>query len=152
MALVCQAAAEIEVVIFLAVDCPILNRLTPELRRLASVFQPKGVRFRAVFPSSQLTAERLGRWSRDYNPGFPVERDPEQNEAQRAGATHTPEAAVFAAGKLVYRGRIDDRNLSWGRTRPKPTKRDLQAAIEAVLSGRAVPQPWPSAVGCFIER
>ncbi len=78
--------------------------------------------------------------------------DPGQLEAQRLRATHTPQAVVVAQTRVVYRGRIDDRYVSWGRSRPQPTQRDLQRALENILAGRAVPAPWPTPVGCLIER
>ena len=58
-----------------------------------------------------------------------------------AAATVTPEAAVFAGGRLVYHGRIDDRYVDLGLERPSPTKRDLADALAAVLAGKPVAAP-----------
>jgi len=66
----------------------------------------------------------------------------------------TPEAAVFVPGgpraRLVYRGRIDDRYVAFGRVRAAPTTHDLEDAVAATLAGRPVPHDVTPAVGCFI--
>jgi hypothetical protein len=66
------------------------------------------------------------------------------------GATVTPEAAVYAGGRIVYRGRIDDRYVDLGRERLEPTVHDLADALAAVVSGKPVPNPVTQPVGCFI--
>jgi len=65
-------------------------------------------------------------------------------------STITPEAAVFASGRMLYRGRIDDHYVALGQARPAPTTHDLQDALEAALNGRPVPNPTTKAVGCII--
>jgi hypothetical protein len=77
-------------------------------------------------------------------------RDPEHALVKAAGATVTPEAAVFAGGRFVYRGRIDDRYVDLGLERPAATKRDLADALAAVIAGKPVTPPTTQAVGCFI--
>jgi hypothetical protein len=63
----------------------------------------------------------------------------------------TPEAAVFdARGRVVYRGRIDDRYVDFGLDRPEPTSRDLERAIQDLLAGRSVAVPRTQAVGCIL--
>ena len=70
---------------------------------------------------------------------------------RRAGATITPEAAVFgAAPEPLYLGRIDDRYVDFGKARPEATRHDLEQALDAVLDGRPVPEPRTEAIGCFI--
>jgi hypothetical protein len=68
-----------------------------------------------------------------------------------AAATITPEAAVFVDGRLVYRGRIDDRFVELGRERPAPTQRDLFDALTAIVAGKPAPHPKTQAVGCYIS-
>jgi hypothetical protein len=67
------------------------------------------------------------------------------------GATVTPEAVVVGtSGKIEYRGRIDNKYVTWGTARPEATERDLRAAIQAVAEGRPVATAYTKAVGCFI--
>jgi hypothetical protein len=80
-----------------------------------------------------------------------VRRDPDHALVKRAGVTVTPEAAVYSGGRLVYRGRIDDRYAALGKARPEPTRRDLAAALEAALAGRPAPAKITRAVGCTIS-
>jgi hypothetical protein len=70
---------------------------------------------------------------------------------QLAGARVTPEAAVFIGKRLVYRGRIDDRYVTFGTTRPAPRVHDLEQVLERISSGRNVELQTTKAVGCFIE-
>ena len=67
-----------------------------------------------------------------------------------SGATITPEAAVYAGGRVQYRGRIDDRFVDFGVDRPAAIEHDLQDAIAAILAGKPVAQPETQAVGCYI--
>ncbi len=141
-----------EVVVFLNVECPVSNRYVPVLRRLAQEFGPRGVVLRGLFPERELTRARLEHWEKEYEPGFPVERDRYREEVKRARATRTPEAAVYVEGKLVYRGRIDDRYTGWGKYRAEATREELRLVLEAALEGRRVQVEWKEAVGCGIER
>ena len=52
---------------------------------------------------------------------------------------------------LVYRGRINDLYAAPGRRRPSATTRDLAAAIDEALEGRAPNPARTDAVGCVIE-
>jgi hypothetical protein len=67
-----------------------------------------------------------------------------------SGATITPEAVVVANGKVVYRGRIDDRYVEIGVERAAPTTHDLADALTATLAGTPIARPITQAVGCFI--
>src|SRR5258706_161747 len=70
--------------------------------------------------------------------------------AKFVGATITPEAVVYAGGRVAYRGRIDDRYVDLGLERPAATTHDLAEALAAVLAGTPVPHPTTQAVGCYI--
>jgi hypothetical protein len=77
-------------------------------------------------------------------------RDPALALVKFAGATITPEAAVYANGRIVYRGRIDDRYVDLGVERPKASTHDLEEAIAAVVAGKPVRHATTQAVGCYI--
>lgn len=143
------------VLLFTASDCPISNRYAPEVGRLARTFGPRGARFFLVYADPAEEPERVRRHVSDFGYELPALRDPAHELVRLAGATVTPEAAVFAkdeAGpRLVYRGRIDDRYLDFGRARAAPTTHDLAQALEAVLAGRRVATPRTKAIGCFIR-
>ena len=140
------------VFVFTSTDCPISNRYAPEIRRLATRFAADGVIFRLIYsnPSDQPGAIREHLTAFAYGGVVQAFHDPEQTLARFAGATVTPETAVYTGRRLVYRGRIDDRYVDLGHERPAATVHDLADALTAVMSGQPVPHPATQAVGCFI--
>ena len=145
------SALAMTVLIFVSIDCPISNRYAPEIRRLHDEFTSRGIRFRLVYPNPLDSDSAIRQHGQDF--GYPNigERDGEHALVKVAGATITPEAAVFdAQQRLVYRGRIDDRHVELGVERPAPTQQDLRNALTALLAGKTVNNPRTQAVGCFI--
>jgi hypothetical protein len=141
----------LEVLLFLATECPISNRYMPEIRRIHEAYVGRGLKFRIVLPEPGLSAAQATDWAQNYGPELPWELDGAQREVKRAGATMTPEAAVFQAGRLVYRGRIDDRYVSWGKASPQPAQRDLCAVLDECLAGRKPLLRTTKSWGCYIE-
>ena len=141
------------VFVFVSTDCPIANRYAPELRRIRDRFA-RTARFWLVYADPTETPEAERRHAEAFGYGFDAVRDPRHDLVRLAGARVTPEAAVFILGadgpRLVYRGRIDDRNVDFGRTRPAPTVHDLEDALLAIASGKAGPPRTTTAVGCAI--
>jgi len=52
----------------------------------------------------------------------------------------------------VYRGRIDDRYVDFGRARAAPTSRDLREVLQALARGGPVAPRTTAAVGCSIPQ
>jgi hypothetical protein len=136
--------------VFLAVDCPVSNRSVPALRRLAETYSTKGIPFLGVFSARGTTTAALAQWKQDFAPGFPLELDSQRRKMKQAQASRTPEAVVWRNGNVHYRGRIDNRVLALGKESAEATENHLRDAIEAAIAGRAVPQPWPAAIGCYL--
>lgn len=139
------------VAIFARSDCPISNRYAPEVRRLYEVFHPRGVEFVLIFVDPRETSEAIRTHLKEYE--YPCEAllDPEHQLVAATGATVTPEAVVFdGARRRVYRGRIDDLFVDFGKSRSEASTHDLEAAIAATLDGRPVTVPETKAVGCII--
>jgi hypothetical protein len=139
------------VLVFSSPTCPLSNRLAPELARLHRRFAVQGARFYLVYPDRDETLSALRRHALEHGYPFAAVRDPDHRLVARAGATVTPEAAVFVSGRLVYRGRIDDRFVDFGKERPEPTRHDLADALAAILAGRSPPQATTVALGCSIR-
>lgn len=138
------------VLVFVQPECPISNRYAPELARLAAEYGPRGVAFRLVY-AGEVPAEDARAHHEDYFRTFEALLDPDADLARRTGVTVTPEVAVLAAGdRVVYRGRIDDRYVSFGRQRARPHHRDLADALDALLEGRTPEVRETSAIGCFL--
>jgi len=140
------------VFLFTSTDCPISYRYAPELRRLAQLFVPQGVMFRLVYPNpaEDAAAIRTHMAAFSYAGAIDALRDPKHALVKFSGATITPEAAVYAGGRVQYRGRIDNRFVDFGVDRPAATEHDLHDAIAAILAGKPVAQPETQAVGCYI--
>lgn len=125
---------------FLSAECPISNSYGTEMARVFSEYSPRGVSFFAVYASS----------ARKHP--FPALIDPSLSLAGQTEATVTPEAAVVMDGKTLYRGRIDDRFIDFGKSRRAPRRRDLRIALDEILAGRAVSQPMAKALGCALSK
>ena len=139
------------VLVFTTTDCPISNRYAPEIKRLAEVYVGR-VQFRLVYPVPSDSEEMIRAHVSKF--GYPAawQRDEQQRLVKRTGVTVTPEVAVIdSRGTLLYRGRIDDRYITFGKDRPQPTVRDLQRSLDAILAGKPVPVAQTQAIGCIIS-
>ena len=146
------AGVNVIVFLFTSTECPISNRYAPEVRRLAAAFAPQGVVFRLIYadPAEKDAAVRDHMAAFAYAGTTEALRDPEHALVKFTGATITPEVAVYAHGRIQYRGRIDDRFVDFGVERPAPAHRDLADALAAVVAGKPVAQPSTQAIGCYI--
>jgi hypothetical protein len=141
------------VFLFVRTDCPISNRYAPEVLRLYERFAPRNVAFWLVYPDPAEPPDAIRAHVKAF--GYPMRalRDPEHALADAAGVRVTPEAAVWTGkdgARLVYHGRIDDRQVDFGRARPAPTRHDLEDVLAALVLGRPAPLASAPAVGCFI--
>jgi hypothetical protein len=143
--------ADATVFVFIRPDCPISNRYAPEVRRLSERF--KTVQFWVVYPDSDLSVDEIQKHLAEYRFGVVALRDPKLELVDLCQAGVTPEAAVFdQAKKLVYRGRIDDRFVAFGKSRPAPTQLDLADVLTALSEKEPLLPRSQPAIGCPINR
>ena len=136
---------------FIGVECPISNRYAPEINRIVAAYSTRGVAFYGVQSDPDISPAVALRHSRDYGFDFPVLLDPAQTLASRTGVILTPTAVILSpAGELLYRGRIDDRNLDFGKYRDAGVKPDMRLALDAVIAGHPVPEKYTKPVGCAL--
>jgi thiol-disulfide isomerase/thioredoxin len=146
-----QPQKKATVLFFILPDCPVSNTYAPEIKRICADYEPKQIAVFLVHADPDVTAEAAKKHATDFKLPCPVLRDPSHRLVKFAGATMAPEVAVIAQdGKVVYRGRIDDRYIDYGKQRAEPRVRDLRAALDAVLQGKAVPTPATKVIGCFL--
>src|SRR5579885_1826017 len=120
---------------FIATDCPISKAYAPELARLHAEYAPRGVAFLAVHSDPAVSAPEVRRHVREFGYPFPTLLDPKQTLARALGVKVTLEVAVVSPeGRLLYRGRVDDRYVDFGKTRPAAHRQDLRAALEQILA------------------
>lgn len=139
------------VVVFLGQECPVSNTSIPALNKLAAEFAPRGFAFVGAYvdPTADLAALRAH--ASDYAIGFQTADDREHRLVRTAGASYTPEVAVFSAGGAkLYGGRIDDRVGDFGAARPAATRQDLREVLAALASGVPGPFKGKAGFGCAI--
>lgn len=140
------------VLVFVATACPISNRYVPELRRIHDRFGPRGARFFAVYPTATESAEAVRAHVKEMVIPFTALRDPRHVLVARAGVKVTPEVAlILPNGEVAYHGRIDDRVVDFGVTRPEPTTHDLEDALDRALAGQRPSTAETTAIGCSIS-
>src|SRR5262249_22711277 len=140
------------VVLFMGTECPVNIQYLPALAGLHKDYSGKGVSFVAVNSNVHDTPARITAWATANKLPLPVLKDTGNVVADDFAARRTPEAFVLSPkGQVLYQGRIDDQ-VGIGYRRKEPTRRDLAAALDEVLAGKAVSTPVTEAPGCLIAR
>lgn len=135
------------VVVFVANGCPTARAYEDRLNALANAIKGRGVNVVAVNSNNPALSpadmpEEMER--RSYQ--IPYLKDRDATLARRFGAVCTPHAfLVDGNGAVVYSGRIDDSRLG-----DKITRRDLEDAIDDMLSGRPIQVTRTEPFGCSI--
>lgn len=141
------------VLVFIAADCPISNRFAPELGRIRVECENAKMQFFVVYAEPDKSQAELRKHAVDFSFLPFALWDNELRLARACGANRVPEAVVIAndvQDRLVYRGRIDDRYVAFGKMKPEPARRDLRDAIEGLKIDRNVPFREQEAIGCNI--
>jgi thiol-disulfide isomerase/thioredoxin len=147
-----KSSAKVVVFVFVSSECPVSNKFAPELERLSHKFATNEVSFNLVYPNASDSESKIAEHRRDFHLTGNYLRDPKHKLAKLAGATITPEAAVFdSARTLAYRGRVNDQYLALGKGRPEPTQHDLEDAITSLLAGQKPKQSRTEPIGCYIQ-
>lgn len=141
-------------VMFICRHCPYVQHVKHELARLGRDYAGKRLGIAAIssndaqnYPDD--TPKSLKAMATELKFNFPYLYDESQAVARAYGAACTPDFFLFNEKReLVYRGQLDDSRP--GNNKPLNGK-DLRAAIDAVLAGRAVSQDQRPSVGCNIK-
>ena len=148
---IADAGQTATVLFFVLHDCPIANGYAPEISRIAQEYGKRRVQSYVIYGEDDLAPADAKKHAREYAYRCPALLDPRRSLIRAAGATVSPEAAVFSAkGALLYRGRIDDRAIAPGKHRAEPRQRDLRDALDAILAGRPVHERFTKAIGCYL--
>ncbi len=142
------------VVMFICNHCPFVKHVAPELVRLTSDYESRGIRFVGI-SSNDVAAypddspEMMKQEAAEQGYTFPYLYDETQEVAQAYHAACTPDFYVFdAKQRLVYRGQLDDSRPGNG----KPlTGADMRRALDQVVSGAEVPAEQRPSIGCNIK-
>lgn len=140
-------------IVFMCNHCPYVHDLLAHFVEMTRSYRPRGVRFLAISANDvasypQDGPQQMRALGEKMGFGFPYLYDASQQVARAYGAACTPEFFVVdGAGVVAYHGR-------YGAARPGaegPRGEELQAALDAVLAGRAVAAPQHPAIGCSIK-
>ena len=146
-------AAKALVVMFICNHCPYVQAVEDRIVGLGREYGPRGVQLVGIcsndptdYPDDR--PERLlTRW-REKRYGFPYLVDETQAVAHDFHAVCTPDLYVFdGERRLAYHGRIDD---DWQHPE-RVKRRDLAAALDAILEGRAPSGEQIHSIGCSIK-
>ncbi len=139
------------VLLFMMTDCPISNMYAPEVNRIVKAYRSR-VAFTFVYVDASLTAASARKHNSEYGLSGTTVLDPTHSLAKRVGATVSPEVVVLdASGRIAYRGRIDDRVVTYGKIRPEPKQRDLRLTLDLLLAGKWIVKNRTAAVGCVFR-
>lgn len=141
-------------VVFLCNHCPFVKHILPGFVPLAHEYGQRGVGIVGIssndvsgYPDD--SPAKMAELSKAMGFDFPYLYDESQQVAKAYGAACTPDFYLFdRAGRLVYRGQMDDSRPGNGRP---VTGADLRAAIDAVLTGRPVSHDQKPSIGCNIK-
>ncbi len=138
---------------FVTNECPISNGYAHEISRICADYKSKGIACTLVYVDPSTTDERAKQHAAEYGHGdYPRIVDRRHELVKATGVTVTPEAAVIdRAGKVVYRGRIDDSYAALGQPRRPAKNVDLRNALDALIAGKPVEKPETHALGCYIS-
>lgn len=147
-------------VMFICNHCPFVKHLRAPLAALCREYQARGVAIVAI-NSNDVQAypddapDKMAEEARSAGYTFPYLFDESQMVAKAFHAACTPDFFVFdRARRLVYRGQFDDSRpstRSFSGNSMQPDGRDLRAALDAVLAGRAPSPDQKPSIGCNIK-
>ncbi len=136
---------------FIATECPISNRYAPEINHIVAEYSKLNFAFFNVHSDPDTALDAMKKHAQEYGYKFPVLIDPSHRLASRFGVTLTPTAVVVSAsGDVLYRGRIDNRYLDFGRYRDAGISSDLRLALDAIRSSLPVSERFTKSIGCAI--
>ena len=142
------------VIMFICNHCPYVKHVQGDLVRLAGDYQAQGISFIAI-SSNDIVAypedspQRMKEVAVQARYPFPYLFDETQEVARVYQAACTPDFYIFDGElRCVYRGQLDD-------SRPKNnvpvTGKDVRAALDSILRGKAVSVEQKPSIGCNIK-
>lgn len=145
--------AKYRVSLFLLEDCKISQAYIPELIRLYQTFAHDSIEFEGLFPAPSSDLSGMESFTRKHAVPWACRLDPDQSEANRLGIRVMPEVAVWRTddGKLLYRGRIDNRWADIGKRRARATRHELQDCLTAITEGQVWEFRETEAIGCLLS-
>lgn len=141
-------------IMFICQHCPYVQHVKHELAKLGNEYLEKNIGVVAISSNDAANypddaPDKLKEMAAELKFKFPYCYDETQSVAKAYQAACTPDFYLFDENfKLVYRGQLDDSRPGNSQA---VTGKDLRAALDAVLSNKALSQDQKTSVGCNIK-
>ena len=139
---------------FICRHCPFVKHVQDQLAKIGREYATSGVGIVAISANDESThpedsPANLAAMAKELGFSFPYLFDESQDVAKAYDAQCTPDFFLYdAKGTLVYRGQLDDSRPGNGLP---VTGKDLRAALDALVAGRAIPPEQRPSIGCNIK-
>lgn len=141
------------VIAFICNHCPYVIHILPKFMEVAKEYAQKGIAFIAInsndaeqYPTDSF--ENMQKAVTEYNFPMPYLYDESQEVAKAYDAACTPDIYLFNNKKeLVYRGQFDASRPGKGM----PDGKDLKIAMNALVTGKPIPEQQIPSIGCSIK-
>jgi peroxiredoxin len=134
------------------VGCPIVQKMTPDLKDVQKAYEAKGVKFLMLNANNQDTIPMIKAESDSFEIKMPILKDEGQKVSEPLGVIRTAETFVIEpkTWKILYHGALNDR-LTYGRERAVAQNNYVTDVLDAELTGKAIPTNHQMADGCIID-
>ncbi len=116
--------------------CPYIKRHADAgtMKSIAKDYAKKDVVFIGICTSSLTDTKSMAAFAKEKGIQYPILMDETGDVGRAFGATNTPHMFIVKAGKIVYKGAIDDNKRG---TKEKPVN-FVRAALDELVAGKAV--------------
>ena len=137
--------------VFLKENGPIVIYHTKTLSKLHEQYAEKGIAFCGYVSTSKATAQSVAAFKAKFLIPFIIKPDANLRIAHQFDAQVTPEVVVLNRdGMALYRGRIDNTYVDFGKRRRVTTSHDLRDVLETLAKGEDLEPTITKAIGCLI--
>ena len=150
-------AGTVSAFVFVATKCPIANRFAPEIKRIQTECKKNGQQLFVVYPDPSAELSDLEKHANDYGFLEFAVWDQHLDLANHLSAGYTPEAIVVIGSyedpaNVVYRGRINDWYVDFGKAKASAEVHDLRDALRMAAANQKLERRETKVIGCPIPR
>ena len=137
------------VLMFISTQCPVSNAYNSRMKELYDKYKSKNVSFIGINANKTEDIETVKEHAENHAFDFVILKIQGNKIADELDASVTPEIYVLNSKnfEILYHGRIDD-----SRNGSNITSKDLENALNEILSGQEVIIKRTKAFGCTIKR
>jgi peroxiredoxin len=136
------------VIMFIATECPVSNDYNSRMEKLYNDYKEKGIAFLGINSNKAESIERIKEHAEEKGLTFTILKDEKNIIADKFEASFTPETYILNTDfDILYHGRIDN-----SRKESEVVSKDLENALNEILTGKEVSKKETKAFGCSIKR